>query len=331
VVSAECHWWYSIRCATVFVMASFTGPDRTLTGPTGRTCLDIPGQPLHRGPTVAAVAVETGGNPADIAIHVRHVTGPARCRSLLAIDVQWDDPEAFSAWTLTAPRVHRTRFSGDPCYDPAVRRPAAVPPTVATLTGEQVPVPPRTRPGDWAVFCANVAVIPGSCAIWLGRLFGDGYGVATSERLYRPDDHDPASRGIPMPRTSAHRFAVQAFSGPLLATQLVRHTCDERLCCPITAQLCAEHLELGDHFDNAHDRASRGRGASRRYAVRGRRWADTRSPYERSRSIQAAVRLALADRSGPDVLAAAYHAAVLAGDPWADQGELFPLPDAASG
>lgn len=62
----------------------------------------------------------------------------------------------------------------------------------------------------------------------------------------------------------AHRLAYAIAYGHLSPKLLVRHSCDNRLCCN------PAHLEQGTHTDNARDRASRGRSAPKTGALNGR-------------------------------------------------------------
>jgi hypothetical protein len=78
-----------------------------------------------------------------------------------------------------------------------------------------------------------------TCWVWRGCLFSKtGYGqfAVTSKQ----------------PET-AHRFAWQVTNGEVPSGLVVRHKCDNRICCN------PDHLEVGTHQDNTNDKMSRGR------------------------------------------------------------------------
>lgn len=78
------------------------------------------------------------------------------------------------------------------------------------------------------------------CWEWQGKLYPNGYGVA----------HVPGSPGS----RYAHRVAWEHANGVTLsASDLVRHTCDNRRC------VNPDHLEIGTHQDNMNDMVARGR------------------------------------------------------------------------
>lgn len=54
----------------------------------------------------------------------------------------------------------------------------------------------------------------------------------------------------------AHRVIFAHFNGPIPDGLIVRHRCDNPPCCN------PAHLELGTHYDNAHDKIARGRARS---------------------------------------------------------------------
>lgn len=75
------------------------------------------------------------------------------------------------------------------------------------------------------------------CWRWGGRVERTGYGIVTL------DNH----------RWSPHRLAFVAFGGTFAAGPVVRHNCDNSLCCnPL-------HLCAGTQADNMRDRVARGR------------------------------------------------------------------------
>jgi hypothetical protein len=56
-------------------------------------------------------------------------------------------------------------------------------------------------------------------------------------------------------RGAAHRIAYTITKGDIPAGLIVRHSCDNPLCCN------PDHLEIGTHQDNVADRVSRNRSA----------------------------------------------------------------------
>ena len=75
--------------------------------------------------------------------------------------------------------------------------------------------------------------------------------------------HTTASRGggtrygairVGSTMQKAHRVAWALSHGPIPAGQVVRHKCDNSICCN------PNHLELGTQADNIRDREERGRG-----------------------------------------------------------------------
>ena len=73
--------------------------------------------------------------------------------------------------------------------------------------------------------------------------------------------HKPGQDGYPRARVDGkldrtHRHVYRKFKGEIPDGMIVRHTCDNRLCCN------PDHLILGTHADNARDRVERRRGAT---------------------------------------------------------------------
>jgi hypothetical protein len=77
------------------------------------------------------------------------------------------------------------------------------------------------------------------CWLWTAGRFTTGYGAFGYQGQAR---HAP-------------RIAFQLFYGQDPGDAVVRHKCDNRLCCN------PRHLELGSHADNMHDMAERGRAS----------------------------------------------------------------------
>lgn len=202
-------------------------------------------------------------------------------------------------------------------------------------TGEQVRVPVHADPREFARFYAGVAIVPvpHGCHLWTREIL-KGYGRFVTREY---------TCGLLAPRlvvTVAHSYSYAAHHGPLpkvharrncyepvctdaahYRTLGVRHTCDETLC------VNPAHLLRGDAWDNAHDRGTRGRTASRRHGIR-RHSADTRDFHARARRLRDAVRDTVAAGRG-HLLPAVVAAVKAEGDPRAGQLALFPTPAAA--
>jgi hypothetical protein len=90
-----------------------------------------------------------------------------------------------------------------------------------------------------AAFWSRVRVgEPDECWPWLGCTRGKtGYGAVGSKGKVR----------------STHRVAYELVNGPIPPGLLVRHRCDNRICCN------PAHLELGTHKQNHTDMVERGR------------------------------------------------------------------------
>lgn len=78
----------------------------------------------------------------------------------------------------------------------------------------------------------------GSCWRWTGRAYREGYGQVTW-----------CGRDV-----ATHRLAYSLAHGRIEAGQVVRHRCDNPICCN------PDHLVIGTIADNNRDMAERGRG-----------------------------------------------------------------------
>jgi len=93
-------------------------------------------------------------------------------------------------------------------------------------------------------FWSKVDPAPSSCCWeWTAGKFTEGYG---SFRLNTK-------------MLKAHRVAYQLTKGDIPDGLMVRHTCDNRLCCN------PDHLILGTHADNMKDMTERNRQAKGKY------------------------------------------------------------------
>jgi hypothetical protein len=96
-----------------------------------------------------------------------------------------------------------------------------------------------------ARFWAKVALAePDQCWPWTGAISRNGYG----------------SIKINGKAASAHRVAYSVAHGHPPAGLLIRHKCDNRACCN------PQHLETGNHVENARDMVERGRSRNGRLA-----------------------------------------------------------------
>jgi hypothetical protein len=82
------------------------------------------------------------------------------------------------------------------------------------------------------------------CWLWTGRKI-EGYGVLPEKKT-----------------TRAHRKVFELVHGPIPSGLLVCHKCDIRSC------VNPDHLFLGTHTDNAHDRVKKGRSGITRHNAR---------------------------------------------------------------
>jgi len=90
----------------------------------------------------------------------------------------------------------------------------------------------------------RIEIDPGSgCWNWKPCKSRDGYGVASYK-----------SRNI-----RAHRFSWMIFKGDIPTGQCVLHRCDNPSC------VNPDHLFVGTHKDNVHDKLAKGRGRRTKY------------------------------------------------------------------
>ena len=97
----------------------------------------------------------------------------------------------------------------------------------------------RGKPSSAVDFWSNVDAVSGCCWKWLGRAGCNGYGRASLQKT----------------RLNSHVIAYRLTKGAIPSNQLVRHTCDNKLCCN------PNHLILGSRADNVQDMVDRGRQA----------------------------------------------------------------------
>ena len=79
-----------------------------------------------------------------------------------------------------------------------------------------------------------------SCVLWQGAVKGGGYGSLWEEGRW----------------WSSHRWIYTQVHGELKPGEVVRHTCDQKLC------INPDHLVVGTQQDNVDDMWRRGRGKS---------------------------------------------------------------------
>lgn len=84
---------------------------------------------------------------------------------------------------------------------------------------------------------AHITRVDGECWPWTGYVNKRGYGRFGGAQIL------------------AHRAAWEMVNGPIPVGHVIRHTCDNKICCN------PDHLLPGTHADNVADMCSRGRNA----------------------------------------------------------------------
>lgn len=82
--------------------------------------------------------------------------------------------------------------------------------------------------------------------------------VENERGCYICTSHRPGAQGYPRTTRSGktqtlHRFLYEEKHGPLSPGELIRHTCDDRMC------INTNHMVPGSHADNTRDKIERGR------------------------------------------------------------------------
>lgn len=101
----------------------------------------------------------------------------------------------------------------------------------------------RHKKDPLANFWSKVDV-PDGCWLWTAGRDSDGYGKLAIGLGGKEQRH-----------TRAHRFAYEAFNGPIPDGMVVMHTCDNPPC------VRPDHLVLGTPLDNNDDKVAKGRHA----------------------------------------------------------------------
>lgn len=81
----------------------------------------------------------------------------------------------------------------------------------------------------------------GRCHEWTGAMHPNGYGYVNP-----PDESGNKGKMI-----STHRWFYEIRNGEIPEGKMVRHKCDNRICCN------PDHLELGESIDNVRDMLKR--------------------------------------------------------------------------
>lgn len=124
----------------------------------------------------------------------------------------------------------------------------------------------------------RMSATEGDCRVWTGSRNRYGYGRIT----IRP-------RGV----LTAHRVAWEVARGAIPDGMVVRHKCDNRPCINI------DHLELGTHAENQHDKRDRGRSAPAKGSQNNHaKLRETDIPIIREMSVRGVPRSEIARRFG---------------------------------
>lgn len=94
----------------------------------------------------------------------------------------------------------------------------------------------------------SCTIVESGCWEWNLQIDSQGYG-----RIGVPQPHRRGSRMV-----SAHRYAYEAFIGPIPEGMFVCHSCDNRKCAN------PAHLWIGTHQDNMRDMREKGRSRNQR-------------------------------------------------------------------